>query len=54
VIEVVNDGLRWHDKHTMFYDDWFMHSNNIKLIASYILEAAVLVFRMEKTCKICQ
>jgi hypothetical protein len=23
------DGLRWHDTHTKFHKDWFMHSNGV-------------------------
>jgi hypothetical protein len=26
------DGLRWHDKHTKFHEDWYWHSGNIKVI----------------------
>jgi hypothetical protein len=29
------DGLRWHDLHTEFLEDWFRHSGNIK---SYYLD----------------
>lgn len=28
--------LKWHDTLTMFYDDWFRHSNSIKIITSTV------------------
>jgi hypothetical protein len=40
------DSLRRHDIHTKFHEDWFGHSGNIKVIASTIWEAAVLVLLM--------
>jgi hypothetical protein len=36
-------GLRWHDTHTKFHEDWFGPSSNIKVITSTIREATVLV-----------
>jgi hypothetical protein len=40
------DGLKWHDIHTKFYQIWFKHSSNIKVITSTISEAAMLVLLM--------
>jgi hypothetical protein len=39
------DGLRWHDIHTEFHDDWFRYSSNIKVITT-ILVAVMLVLLM--------
>jgi uncharacterized protein involved in cysteine biosynthesis len=38
-----SDGLRWHDIHTKFHDDWLGHLGNIKVIISTIWETVVLV-----------
>jgi hypothetical protein len=40
------DCLKWHDVNTKLYDDWFMHSNNSKVIISTIWQAAVFVLLM--------
>jgi hypothetical protein len=40
-------GLRWHDLHTKFHDDWIWHSSNTKVITSKISEDAVLVLVMK-------
>jgi hypothetical protein len=42
----------WNDKHTTFYEDRSRHLSNIKVTASTILEAAVLVLFIGGTCKL--
>jgi hypothetical protein len=37
------DGLRCHDTHSKFRDDWVGHTGNIKVKTSTIWEAAMLV-----------
>jgi hypothetical protein len=41
------NGLRWHDIHTMFHDDWFRHLSNITVIIGTIWEAIILVLLIE-------
>jgi hypothetical protein len=45
--------IKWHDIHTKFYKNWFGHSGNIKVVASTIWEAAVLVLLMWKIYDVC-
>jgi hypothetical protein len=42
----VGDDLRWHEIHIKIYDDRFKHSSNIKVIATTICKASVLVLLM--------
>jgi hypothetical protein len=41
------EGLRWSDTCTMFHEDWFGDSGNIKVITSTIWEAAILILLTE-------
>ena len=43
------DGLKWHDKHTMFHKDWFGHAGNI--ITFTMWEVVVLVLLMTRCLK---
>jgi hypothetical protein len=42
------DILKWHDINTKFHEDCLWHSGNMKVIASTIWEAAVLVLLMAR------
>jgi uncharacterized membrane protein YjgN (DUF898 family) len=47
------DGLRYHDMNTKFYNVRLRYSSDIKVIASTICEAAVLVLLMGGFCVSC-
>jgi hypothetical protein len=41
-----SDNLKWHDAHTKFRENWFMHSGNIEVITLQYEKATVLMLLM--------